>query len=128
MKTTVLDEKPITAFSIATLIATVVSYVLNREWSFAERGGRSKRHEASLFFLVSAIALGITQIPLALSRYVFDLQAPNLSLVGEHVADFISGSVLGTLLAMAFRWWAFRKWVFPTELADAEPEQSEVDR
>ena len=113
LKTTVLDEKPVTAFSIATLIATIVSYVFNREWSFAERGGRSVRHEASLFFVVSAIALGLTQIPLAMSRYVFDLQMPHLSAFGEHVADFVSGSIIGTLLAMAFRWWAFRKWVFP---------------
>jgi hypothetical protein len=25
---------------------------------------------------------------------------------------------VGTLLAMAFRWWAFRRWVFPSALAD----------
>lgn len=116
LKVTVLDDKPVTAFSIATLVATIVSYILNREWSFAERGGRSARHEASLFFVVSAIALGITQIPLAMSRYVFGLQAPAVSTAGEHLADFISGSIIGTLLGMAFRWWAFRRWVFPEQI------------
>ncbi|WP_420041592.1 GtrA family protein [Gordonia sp. MP11Mi] len=128
LKTTVLDEKPVTAFSIATLIATIVSYVFNREWSFAERGGRSARHEASLFFVVSAIALGISQIPLAMSRYVLDLQMPNLSAFGEHMADFVSGSIIGTLVAMAFRWWAFRKWVFPELIGvDADVAESTAD-
>ncbi|MCF8572164.1 GtrA family protein [Gordonia sp. HY002] len=128
LKVSVLDEKPVTAFSIATLVATIVSYVLNREWSFAERGGRSARHEASLFFVVSAIALGISQIPLAMSRYVFDFQAPAISPFAEHLADFVSGSIIGTLVAMAFRWWAFRKWVFPELVVDDDVvEQAEKE-
>ncbi|SIR94148.1 GtrA family protein [Williamsia sterculiae] len=117
LKLTALHGKPVTAFVIATLVATVVSYVLNREWSFSDRGGRQTRHEAALFFLVSAIALGVTQIPLAVSSYIFDLRVPHVSQSAENLADFISGSVLGTLLATAFRWWAFRRWVFP-ELRD----------
>lgn len=128
LKVSILDEKPVTAFSIATLVATIVSYVLNREWSFAERGGRSARHEASLFFIVSAVALGLSQIPLAMSRYVFDLQAPAISPFAEHLADFVSGSIIGTLAAMAFRWWAFRKWVFPElTVDDAVVQSSETE-
>src|SRR5690242_21219721 len=37
LKATVLAEKPITAKIIAVLVATTVSYVLNREWSFRTR-------------------------------------------------------------------------------------------
>jgi hypothetical protein len=37
----------------------------------------------------------------------------------QEVADFTSGIIIGTLLAMVFRLWAFKKWVFPQ--ADARP-------
>ncbi|MGW4799881.1 GtrA family protein, partial [Nonomuraea sp. NPDC004297] len=38
LKLTVLEPKPVTAKIIAVLVATIVSYVLNREWSFRTRG------------------------------------------------------------------------------------------
>ncbi|MDN5750883.1 MAG: GtrA family protein, partial [Pseudonocardia sp.] len=43
LKNTVLVEKPITAKVMAVLVATIASYVLNREWSFRTRGGRERR-------------------------------------------------------------------------------------
>jgi putative flippase GtrA len=115
LKTTVLEPKPVTAKIIAVLVATIVSYVLNREWSFRTRGGRERHHEATLFFLVCGIGLVLNAIPLWLSRYVFDLQVPTVSLVVQEFADFASANVIGTLLAMVFRWWAFRRYVFPDE-------------
>jgi hypothetical protein len=51
--------------------------------------------------------------PLWLSRYAFDLRVPAVSLITEHWADFISGQIIGVLVGMAFRWWAFRRFVFP---------------
>lgn len=32
LKFTVLEDKPITAKAIAVIVATIVSYILNREW------------------------------------------------------------------------------------------------
>jgi len=115
LKTTVLEPKPVTAKIIAVLVATIVSYVLNREWSFRTRGGRERHHEAPLFFLVCGIGLVINTIPLWVSRYVFDLQVPTVNLFVQEIADFASANVIGTLAAMVFRWWAFRKYVFPDE-------------
>ena len=46
---------------------------------------------------------------------MLDLQAPRLSPFGVEVADFVSGIIIGTLLGTVFRWWAFKKWVFPDE-------------
>ncbi|MET9492055.1 GtrA family protein [Nocardia sp. NPDC006630] len=123
LKWTILHEKPITANIVATVIATVVSYVLNREWAFTARGGRQRRHEATLFFVVAGLGAGITVLPLWVSRYVFLLCTPHVSLLVENIADFISATVLGTLLATAFRWWAMRKFVFPETVA-AELEQA----
>lgn len=115
LKSTVLEPKPVTAKIVAVLVATMVSYVLNREWSFRTRGGRERHHEAALFFLVCGIGLGINAVPLWISRYVLHLQTPEVSLLAQELADFASANVLGTLIAMTFRWWAFRRYVFPDE-------------
>ncbi|PRX58958.1 putative flippase GtrA [Nonomuraea fuscirosea] len=117
LKLTFLEPKPVTAKIIAVLVATIVSYVLNREWSFRTRGGRERRHEAALFFLVSAIGLVLSSAPLWISRYVFGLDTPQVSLLTQEIADFMSAQVIGTLIAMVFRFWALRRWVFPDEQA-----------
>ncbi|BCY12232.1 sugar translocase [Actinoplanes sp. L3-i22] len=122
LKLTVLHEKPVTALAFATIVATILSYVLNREWSFRTRGGREQHHEAALFFAVSAIGIGLNLVPLAVSRYLLDLRVPDVSRPMQEIADFVSGIVLGTLIAMAFRLWAFKRFVFPHE--DARPARS----
>jgi hypothetical protein len=45
------------------------------------------------------------------------LRAPMVSLTAENIADFISAYLIGNLLQMAFRFWAFRRYVFPDEFA-----------
>jgi putative flippase GtrA len=119
LKSTLLESKPVTAKVIGTTIATVVSYVLNREWSFRTRGGRANHHEAMLFFVISAVGVVVTSVPLWVSRYGLHLETPQVSRFTQEVADFVSAQIIGTLLAMVFRWWAFRRWVFPH--ADARP-------
>ena len=113
LKATVLEAKPITAKIIAVLIATIASYVLNREWSFRTRGGRERHHEAALFFIISGIGVAVYTGPLAISRYVLDLKVPGVSLLTQEIADFVSGQIIGVMVGMAFRWWAFRRFVFP---------------
>lgn len=122
LKLTVLAPKPVTAKVFAVLIATIVSYVLNREWSFRTRGGREQHHEAALYFLVSGIAVALYAAPLWVSRYVLHLQMPYTSRLVEEIADFTSGQIVGLLLGMAFRWWAFRRWVFPGEGSPPRPQ------
>nr|WP_040744106.1 GtrA family protein [Nocardia transvalensis] len=129
LKWTVLHGKPLTANMLAVLLATVLSYVLNREWAFTARGGRERRHEATLFFLVAGIGLVINQLPLAASRYLLLLRTPHVSPLAENIADFISATIIGTLLATAFRWWAMRRFVFPDPIVpdleiDALPHES----
>jgi putative flippase GtrA len=126
LKFTVLSAKPVTALTIATVIASIVSYLLNREWSFRTRGGRRRHHEASLFFLFSAVAVGLTSLPLFVSRYVFELRTPNVSRPVQEIADFVSGLILGTVLGMIFRLWSFRRWVFPHE--NVRPGRAERER
>ncbi|WP_285644046.1 GtrA family protein [Lentzea sp. NBRC 102530] len=115
IKTLVLPNNPVTAKIIATLVATIVSYILNREWSFRTRGGRERHHEALLFFLVNGIGIVLNSAPLWVSRYLFHLQEPHVSRFAEEVSDFLSAQIIGTLIAMAFRWYGYKNWVFPEE-------------
>lgn len=121
LKVFVLDTKPVTAKVIAVLVATIVSYVLNREWSFRTRGGRERHHEAALFFLISGVGVAVYSAPLWISRYVLELQVPGVSLVTQELADFVAGQIVGTLVGMAFRWWAFRRFVWPDQFVRRQP-------
>ena len=117
LKLTILEPKPVTAKVISGIVAVIASYILNREWSFRDRGGRERHHEALLFFGVSGVGVLLSMAPLWVSSYVLGLRVPNVSLTMENIADFVSAYVIGNLLQMAFRFWALRRWVFPDELA-----------
>jgi putative flippase GtrA len=115
LKLTILEPKPVTAKVISGVIAVIASYILNREWSFRDRGGRERHHEALLFFAFSGVGVLLSMAPLWVSSYVLALRVPTVSLTMENIADFISAYIIGNLLQMAFRFWAFRRWVFPDE-------------
>ncbi|WP_041311427.1 GtrA family protein [Mycobacterium sp. JS623] len=115
LKLTILEPKPVTAKVISGIVAVIASYILNREWSFRDRGGRERHHEALLFFMFSGVGVLLSMAPLWVSSYVFELRVPQVSLTAENIADFIAAYIIGNLLQMAFRFWAFRRWVFPEE-------------
>ena len=123
LKLTVLEPKPVTAKIIAGIVAVIASYILNREWSFQNRGGRERHHEALLFFGFSGVGVLLSMAPLWFSSYVLHLRVPEVSLTVENIADFISAYIVGNLLQMAFRFWAFRRWVFPDQFA-RDPEKA----
>jgi putative flippase GtrA len=120
LKLTILEPKPVTAKVIAGIVAVIASYILNREWSFRDRGGRERHHEALLFFAVSGVGVLLSMAPLWVSSYIFQLRVPTVSLTVENIADFFSAYIVGNLLQMAFRFWAFRRWVFPDEFGRSQ--------
>jgi putative flippase GtrA len=115
LKLTVLEPKPVTAKIISGIVAVIASYILNREWSFRDRGGRERHHEALLFFAFSGVGVLLSMAPLGFSSYVLELRVPNVSLTVENISDFFFAYIIGNLFQMAFRFWAFRRWVFPDE-------------
>lgn len=114
---TVLEQKPVVAKIISGVMATVLSYVLNREWSFKNRGGRERHHEAILFFVISLIGVGIAAAPLWIANNVFDIRADRTSVTTVVIIDFVLNYIIGNLLQMAFRFWALRRFAFPEENA-----------
>lgn len=101
----VLADKPLTAKTISAVVATVVAYQANREWTWKDRSRRGFWREYSLYFALNAIGLVITLIPLAVSRYVMGLDSA--------LADNISANIIGVGLGTLFRFWSYRRWVFP---------------
>ncbi len=107
-----LADKPLTAKTISAVVATVFAYQLNREWTWKHRSRRGFWREYSLYFLLNAIGLAITLLPLAISRYILDLNSA--------LADNISANVIGVGLGTLFRFWSYRRWVFPVAKEEAE--------
>ncbi len=104
-----LNDKPLTAKTASVVVATLVTYVGNRHWTFRHRARTGVAREYPLFFLLNGIGLGIALACLATSRYVLDFSGP--------LADNISANVIGLALGTLFRFWSYRKWVFPASPA-----------
>lgn len=114
LKFTVLLEHPTTAFLIANSVATIVSFILTRQFTFQDRNtSKRKRFQAPAFLCISIAAIAINTAPLYISRWVLGWHYPLVSYFEQEISDFISGPIIGTLLAMVFRWWALHKFVFP---------------
>jgi putative flippase GtrA len=112
-----LHGKPVTAKAVSTVVATIVSYVGNRFWTFRHRESSGSAREYTLFFLLNGVGLLITEACLAFSHYVLGLDS--------QLADNISANIVGVGLAMLFRFWAYRRWVFP-EIPDDDALTAEL--
>ncbi len=108
-----LYDLPLVSKSIAILLATVVTYVGNRYWTFSSRHIERRFSRYVLFVLLNVVAIGIQLGCLAFSRYVLGLEGV--------VPDNISGTLVGQALATVFRFVTYDKWVFPDESPQPAP-------
>lgn len=122
LKLTILTAHPTTAFLIANAVSTVASYFLSRRFTFGDIAHGLKRVQFIKFVVMSVLAVGITSAPVYISRWVFGLTQPHVTLLVQEVADFVAGPIIGTLLGMVFRWWAMKKFVF----LDREHQRTEI--
>ena len=104
---------PTTSKGLSTIIATGVSYVGNRVWSFSHRVDDDRGHgqDVSVYAAINVVGLVITLIPVDIAHYVLS-ETSKLA--------FNVSQVLGTLVATAFRFWAYRRWVFASDPDAAE--------
>ena len=113
-------DKPLTAKVVSVIVATTASYIGNRYWSFRDRGRTSVKRELPLFFLLNGIAMAIAVGCLWVSHYALGLD--------NAIADNISANVIGLAAGTLFRFWSYRRWVFPAvEPGTAAEELAERD-
>ncbi len=110
-----LYDRPLRANVVSTILATLVAYAGNRFWTFRDRERVGYAREYATFFLLNAVGLAISLGCLAFSHYVLGLRSG--------IADNISGKGVGLVLGTMFRFWAYRRWVFPeVDDDDATPD------
>ncbi|WP_249714044.1 GtrA family protein [Rhizomonospora bruguierae] len=98
------------AKTIATVIAATLAFLGNRFWTWRHRGRSGLAREYGLYFFYNAVGLAITLVVLFLSGTVLGAVWPGV--FHTFLADLIAGSIVGNAAATAFRFWAYRRFVF----------------
>jgi len=99
----------LTAKAISICVATVVTYVGSRLWTFRHRENQALHRETVLFFALNVVGLLIAEAVIGVTTHVLGYKDP----IAYNLA-----SLIGTGLGTIFRFFAYRKWVF---LPPAEP-------
>lgn len=99
-----------TSYTISVLVATAVTFVGNRFWTFRHRDGRGTGRDSVLFFTLNGVGMGIQYVPLGVTVHLLG----RTDRVSDNVA-LVIGVALGTL----FRFWSYRRWVWATLSAEA---------
>ncbi len=99
---------PTTSKGLSTIIATGVSYLGNRLWSFRHRVDDEASHgkDLTVYAAINGVGLVITLIPVVISHYLLHQTSP--------LAFTIAGTI-GTGVATFFRFWGYRRWVFAAD-------------
>ena len=104
-------DKPLTSKTVSTVLATTVAYAGNRTWTFRRRSKSTVRREYALFFVLNGVGLLIALTCLGISHYLLGFTS--------RLADNIAANLVGLGLGTAFRFWSYRRWVFPELLPEA---------
>lgn len=99
-----LNLGPLTSFGLATIIAATASYFANRHWTWKHKDDIGLGRGLSMFLVLSAVGLAISEVPVGFSEYALGLHSK--------IAYNISSTLIGTALGTVWRFWSFRKWVF----------------
>jgi putative flippase GtrA len=93
--------------AIATIAATAISFVASRYWTFRHRERTGAGRETAAFFAVNGIGVAISEgcVGLAYTLGLTDGFFYNIALNG------------GIALATLFRYWSYKRWVWPTAAA-----------
>jgi putative flippase GtrA len=103
-----MGRGPLISVTIATVIATVFSYLGNRYWTFKHRKGNGLGRESVLFFVFNGIGLLIQLAFVAAVHYGLGL---------TDTFSYNVANIAGVIVATIFRLYTYRRWVFT--MADA---------
>lgn len=104
-----LGGSPLTSVVIPTVVSTLSSYLLNRHWTFRDSGSDGTGREMALFFGLNGIGMGIQVLVTGFTYYALGLHGG---------LAYNMGLLVGLILASAFRYWSYKKWIF-TSVAPA---------
>jgi putative flippase GtrA len=109
------------AITIATILATVVTYLGNRYWTFKGRQGQGTTRESIIFFILNGIGLLI---------YYGCIGLTDLAGLGSSKLWYNMALIVGTGLGTLFRFWSYRKWVWlaPSAAPVLSPGESDQER
>jgi putative flippase GtrA len=113
----------LTAKLISTVISTTFAFAGNRFWTWRDRAHTHMARQYTLFFVFNAIGLGIGLGCLGISHYWLGSYWPVLQ---TRLADNISAQLVGTAFGTLFRFWSYRRFVFPDTVA-AETDNAGLD-
>ncbi|SBT54578.1 GtrA family protein [Micromonospora narathiwatensis] len=116
---TVFRDGQLKATVVATIVATITSYLMNRHWTYRDRPKAALRREYTLFFLFNATGLIIELGVLAAAKYGLGITSL-LALNGAKTG--------GVLLATVFRFWSYRTFVFQPPPQHAEENWHAIPR
>lgn len=94
---------------VSTTVAATLAFIGNRFWTWRDRDRRGLHREYLLYFFFNVVGLLITAGVVFFSHNLLGAHWPALQ---TPLADNISKSIFGTALASAFRFWAYRRFVF----------------
>jgi putative flippase GtrA len=100
-----LGVGPVTSTTIATIVAMVATYLGNRYWSFRTRERTGAAREIIIFAVLNGIGVLIQDATVAVNYYL--LQLGHNKLAGFAALNF------GIALATLFRFWSYRRFVWP---------------
>ncbi len=101
---TIMSESHTKAKVVASIVATIFSWLMNRLWTFRDSRSENWKREAIEFGLVNLLGILVEAGCVAFSTYVLNLRTPE--------ASFISGTIIGTILGTILRYFLYRFWVF----------------
>jgi len=99
---------------VSTVIATTCAFLGNRFWTWRHRTHANMARQYTLFFVLNAIGLGIALLVLAISHYGLGAIWPAFQ---SKIADNISAQIVGTAVGTLFRFWSYRRFVFPADVS-----------
>jgi putative flippase GtrA len=91
------------AVTVATILATVFTYLGNRYWTFKHREGQGTTRDTIVFFVLNGFGLLI---------YYGCIGLTDLAGLGKSKLWYNVALVVGTGLGTLFRFWSYRKWVW----------------